>query len=150
MAGRQQVEELRALVATAARHGVLAVDREDAERFGRRVRQLKRFDPTLGIYAALAYADVGRKKQARSVLEYMRNDLDADLFDVWLLAGAPAAAQVVPSCPMLSQCWSFLRSRGVWVPEVLSRAPRRNALWTTFEPDHFAQIRDAAIEGALA
>jgi len=123
-ADHEWVEALRAVAAAAARNGLLAVDREDARRFGDVVRQAKKWDPTLGLYAALAYADVGLKKQLQSVETYMRRDLRANLFDVALLAGSmseyphsrvlsAAGVPTVPFCPMLSQTWSFFRPRGV-------------------------------------
>ena len=159
---REHIEALRAVAAAAARNGVLAVDRKDAKRFGDLVRAVKRWDPTLGLSAALAYADVGLKDQARSVEDYIRGDLRADLFDVTLLAGSmreypgtarrpPAAVPTVPFCPMLGQSWSFLRPRGVEAPSVVRQAGlhRLPALWTTFDREGMAVLRRAAEREAL-
>lgn len=150
---RERVERLRAVAAAAARKGVLAVDREDAKRFGDIVRQAKRWDPTLGLYAVLAYAEFGLKADAQSVQVYMLRDLGVDLFDVALLAGrlAPEGLGAVPFCPMLSQSWSFLGPRGVQLPPILAKASRRRlpTLWTTFDRDGMALLRRSAERGAL-
>jgi hypothetical protein len=156
-ANRDDVEKQRAMAAVAARNGLLAVDREKARAFGDSIRRNKRFDPTLGLYAALAYADLGLRKDARSVFDYMAADLDAVLFDVALLAGVltgqvdaarPRIGQrpVVPFCPMLSQTWSFLQPRGVELPPPVAEAGRRRlpALWTTFDSDGVEDLRHLA------
>jgi hypothetical protein len=161
-ADKERVETFRAVAAAAARNGLLAVDRRDARRFGDLVRTVKRWDPTLGLYAALAYADVGLRDQARSVEDYMRADLQADLFDVVLLAGSMreysrtareplAALPTVPFCPMLGQTWSFLRPRGVEVPSVVQSANlhRLPGLWTTFDRDGMAMLRHAVEQEEL-
>lgn len=150
---RPLVERLRAVAAAAARKGVLAADRDDARRFGDLVRQAKKWDPTLGLYAALAYAEFGMKENAQSVLTYMREDLGVDMFDVALLAGrlAPDGLGAVPFCPMLSQSWSFLGPRGIRPPAIVAKASNRRlpALWTTFDREGMALLRRAAEQGAL-
>jgi hypothetical protein len=146
----KQIDELRALVTTSAKFGVFRIegDREDrnaaARRLADQIRVLKGVDPTLGIYAAYAYADSNLPDQVRSVQSYMREDLGADLFDVVLLAGqlnaqridGPLLSTIVPFCPMLTQGWQLLRVRDVTLSEDIRRA-RDNlqpALWTTFGP----------------
>jgi Caspase domain len=160
---RMRLDQLRALVATAARFGVLRIEgtREDktnaARRLADQIRVLKGIDPTLGIYAAYAYADANLTDQVRSVRSFMRGDLEIDLFDVALVAdairtnlpltsdiqvrGSPdlqLAGQfdVVPFCPMLTQGWQLLRVKEVSLPEGAERArdDMRQALWTTFGP----------------
>jgi hypothetical protein len=138
--------ELRATVATAAQFGVFRIqgDRNTRTKAGSqlpdRIRMLKGIDPTLGIYAAYAYTEAGLADGARSVREYMRGDLGADLFDVSMLAGLlsgkPAGSvEAYPFCPMLSQGWSLLRVRDVRLPEPVNAARDhlRPSLWTTFD-----------------
>src|SRR5262249_13551978 len=89
----KEVDELHALMATAADFGVFRIegDRETrtaaAERLANKVRMGKEVDPTLGIYAAYAYADANITYQAQSVRSFMRGNLGVDLFDVALMAG---------------------------------------------------------------
>src|SRR5262249_25505304 len=58
-----------------------------AQRLADQIRVLKGIDPTLGVYAAYAYADANLTDQTRSVRSFMQGDLGIDLFDVALLAG---------------------------------------------------------------
>lgn len=150
---REQAEQKRAIVATAARHGILAMDRDEARKFADVVRVDKSNDPTLGIYAALAYSNVGLRQDALSVLHFMQNDLDANLFDVWLFAGADKAEEakkpLVPVCPMLSQGWDYLRPLGVGVPGELDSKARLQSLWTTFTAKAMDEIMASAHEGKL-
>lgn len=152
---REEVNHRRAMAATAAQHGVLALDRKDAVSFGDRIRVGKSVDPTLGIYAALAYAGVGLRDQAKSVLSYMQSDMHANLFDPWLLAGGDPGdlsehLPRVPICPMLSQSWDYLAPFGVDLPSVLDNAGRFPALWTTFLPTAMDAIIKAAHSGELS
>ncbi|MBI3301688.1 MAG: caspase family protein [Deltaproteobacteria bacterium] len=139
---RARLEKLRAIVATAARFGVFRVDRENASEIADQIRYLKSIDPTLGLYAAYAYAEVGLRDQVQSVMDYMKGDLSAMLFDVAMLAGTLAGPQagspypVVPFCPMLSQGWTLLRVKRAKVPPAAEEASNHllPALWTTFDP----------------
>lgn len=140
---RAEADRLRALVALAAEHGVfrLSTDRE-AQALADRVRTGKSADPALGVYAAYAYAQAGRERWVLDVQRHMRDDLQAGLFDVRLLASRELgdepfdALPLAPACPLLTQGWSLLAPRGVAVPAPLQRAAAHlcNSLWTTFEP----------------
>ena len=146
----KQIDELRALVTTSAKFGAFRIEGDSdsrnatARRLADQIRVLKGVDPTLGIYAAYAYADANLPDQVRSVQSYMREDLSADLFDIALLAGqlnarridGPLLSAIVPFCPMLTQGWQLLRVRDVTLPEDVQRARDnlRPALWTTFGP----------------
>jgi hypothetical protein len=156
-----QIGELHALVATAARFGVFRIEgpRETRGRaaagLADRIRVLKGIDPTLGIYAAYAYADAGIAEQVRSVMNYMRDDLRADLFDVALLAGALSGRAPgdpngpVPLLPMLSQGWGLLRVKDVRLPPPLLAAQDqlRPALWTTLGPVGMRLVAEALRTG---
>lgn len=144
-----RLEELRALAAASAKFGVFRIEgdkeaRTDAgQRLANQIRVLKSVDPTLGIYAAYAYADANLPDQVSSVQSYMRGDLGVDLFDVALLADKLTGQRieglrnsVVPFCPMLTQGWQLLRVREVTLAENVRRArdSLRPGLWTTFGP----------------
>jgi hypothetical protein len=152
----QRLQNLRAKVAAAARSGVFRVDRRRAGVLADEIRYLKSIDPTLGLYAAYAYADAGLDDQVRSVRSAMRRDLDADLFDVAMLAGQLSGIgyrgpRVAPFCPMLSQGWGLLRVMGVRLAPSVSEAADhvRPALWTTFEPAGMEILEDARRRGEL-
>lgn len=150
---RERFEARRAIAATAARHGILAMDREEAREFANLVRVDKRLDPTLGIYAALAYANVGLRADALSVLHWLQSELRANLLDVWLFAGADkqelSNLPLLPPCPMLSQAWDYCAPLGFSLPPVLAAANRRQTLWTTFVPEAMDGIMEAAEKGDL-
>jgi hypothetical protein len=145
---RNRVDDLRALVSTAAKHSVFRIEGNRdtrtaaAQRFADQIRVLKGIDPALGIYAAYAYADANLIEQAQSVRSLIRGDLGIDLFDVALMAGALSGRRiegtmdVVPFCPMLTQGWQLLRVREVTLPEDAQKArdELRPALWTTIGP----------------
>jgi hypothetical protein len=152
---RELSDSLRAESAAAARNGLLVIDPDSVRQFEDKIRMVKRFDPTLGLYAALAYANFGLTKEAQSLLEWGIRDVRAALFDVALFArniqgyvgvnGWP----IVPFCPMLSQSWSFLQSRGVELLQPLPQAGQHRlaALWTTFDREGMRLLRSHAEKG---
>ena len=157
---REDVEALRAAVAAAAGLGVFRIAPQEAQSFADKVRKLKVFDPTLGLYAAYAYASAGLEADVESVLQYMRADLKAELFDVAMLArrgvgpreAGPDPAKdlpILPFCPMLRQGWSLLAVRDAQLPQAAREA--RNwllpALWTTFAPHGVQLLRNAMERG---
>lgn len=151
---REEIDSLRSAVAAAASLGVLRLRKEDAENFADRVRVAKQFDPTLGVYAAYAYAQAGLSDQVHSVREFMYGDLGVSLFDVAMLdrgTGMDDLGGYVPSCPLLSQGWNYLRARGVELPKVLADAEDQLAqsLWTTFNPEIMTLVSGSLAEGGL-
>jgi hypothetical protein len=143
---KAKLDELHALVGAAAKYGAFRIEGSEqeraraAKRLASQIRVMKGVDPTLGIYAAYAYADANLIDQVRSVQAFMRDDLNGDLFDVALLANTLSGKRMdnpndaIPFCPMLTQGWQLLRVKDVSIPEAINRAryDMRDALWTTF------------------
>jgi hypothetical protein len=154
---RSEIDRLRAMVALAIDRNSFQLKSEaEAEALARRIRLYKAVDPTLGLYAAMAFAQASNDPQLLSVLQYMRTDLRADLFDVLLLASRLPAARtgalsVVPLCPMLTQNWSLLAPRGVILAPALAQAGQAlaDSLWTTFQPEVADELLDAMERGEL-
>jgi hypothetical protein len=158
-----RIAELHALVATAARFGVFRIDgprdarNRAASQMADRIRILKGIDPTLGIYAAYAYADAGLLNQVRSVMGYMKDELRVDLFDVAMLAGVLTGRPPgdpngpVPFVPMLSQGWGLLRVKDARLPESVLAAQDhlRPGLWTTIGADGMRIVAGALRDGRL-
>lgn len=153
---RDEIDGLRAAAAAAVRHGVFRLDdRQKAADLAARIRIGKGIDPTLGIYAAYAYAEADRRDDVDSVSQYMAADLDTVPFDVALLARTitqpPPYEHIVPFCPMLTQGWNLLRAHRIELPAVLKDAQDElePALWTTFKPARMQMIIDAIKQGEL-
>jgi hypothetical protein len=160
----KRLDELHATVATAARFGVFRIEGPKAARnstaaqMADRIRLLKGIDPTLGLYAAYAYADAGLMEQVRSVRGYMRGDLGVDLFDVAMLSGDLSGKPPgdprgpYPFCPMLSQGWALLRVKDVRLQEdvVPVRDHLRPGLWTTLDREGMTIAEKALRDGRVA
>jgi hypothetical protein len=159
---RRRAANLHASVATAARFGVFRIEggknrEQSARALADSIRVLKGFDPTLGLYAAYAYAEAGVKDQVRSVRGIMRDDLHADLFDVAMLADGLRGRKVAdegrlfPFCPMLSQGWNLLRVKDVQLSREVAGARDHllQALWTTLDPQGFQLLSRALRAGRL-
>lgn len=152
-----EIDKLRSAVSAAASLGALRLEKDQARAFAERVRVEKQFDPTLGLYAAYAYAEAGLYDEVQSVRRYMFDDLGVSLFDVAMLdrqtrkADWIAKRGVVPVCPMLSQGWYYLRPRGMKLPRILESAQDElvQSLWTTFNEKHMRLISAALREGKL-
>jgi hypothetical protein len=137
--------------------GVFRLDnKQRAADLAEHIRIDKGLDPTLGLFAAYAYSEADQREDIASVLDYLRADLNADLFDVAMLArkmsnGPPYAPPIVPFCPMLTQGWNLLRARGVALPKVIEDAQDEleRALWTTFKPARTHMILDAIKRGEI-
>ena len=155
--------DLRRLVATSARFGTFRLSgrgnesEQRAKALADRIRMLKMVDPTLGIYAAYAYADADIPYQIRSVRDYMRHDINGQIFDVALLADAlvntppDKRTGIAPFCPMLSQGWGLLRIANVSLHPDIDRARDyiEQALWTTFKKEGMDLVINAMKEGKV-
>jgi len=155
-----ELEQMKAVAAVAARNGRFIVDEANAGELAGRIRQGKGIDPTMGVYAAYAYAQVGQYEDAYSVFEYMRDD-EFELpipFDVLMLASRfqPDArlepgARFAPFAPMLSQGWSLLAS-GDSMHDPLHEELRPHllpSLWTTLDLDGIEIARASVLSGRV-
>lgn len=147
-----EIERLRALATEAMNERRFNVGSDsEAERLAKAIRNGKSHDPVLGLLAAQAYSEARMPDRVRSVSDYMRADLGADLFDVRLLANRfwqnDPTAPVVPRCPMLTQNWALLGPRRASLPADLAglRPFLTESLWTTFAPGA-AQLLFGAID----
>ncbi|MFZ6681934.1 caspase family protein [Undibacterium sp. Tian12W] len=133
----ERLEQRRAFVAVAARNGVFRLD--NAEYAADHLRVLKRIDPTLGIYAAYAYAQVGNFAGVRSIFHIMNDEPEPVPFDVAMLAFQLETREHVtldfaPGMPMLTQGWMSLGRFEAIMPDSLkaARCYLKPSLWTTF------------------
>ena len=111
-----ELEKRHAYIAAAARTGDFRIAQKDAPNLAEYLRSMESVDPTLGLYAAYAYAQVGATDGVRSVYRQMNGETNPPVpFDVALLAQKLPAKRVLsnmqgvaPFCPMLTQGWGLL------------------------------------------
>lgn len=154
---RVELDHLRALVSLAVEHNTFKVDSEkEAIELAQRIRVMKTIDPTLGLYAAHAFSQAGLENHILSVRDFMRSDLGADLFDLYVLGSRRKQEKqldypLASFCPMLTQTWNLLRPRGIKLPQPLLKASSYlcNSLWTTFNGEGADMIMQAMEKGKL-
>lgn len=148
---RQEVEDSKALMATLALHGQLRLPNPTVKAVASELRRYKRIDPTLGLFAAYAYAMSNIDTEVVSVYRHMYHDELPVLFDVAMLAyQVPQATQLSPALaeplrsldfapwmPLLSQGWLLLGDIEQFMPPILREARRYllPGLWTRFAPE---------------
>lgn len=153
-AGRdQQIEKSRAYIATAARYGLFKLEGEKdfIVNMASYLRMDKAFDPTLGLYAAYAYAQGGDNKGIKSIYGYMKNEPEPVLFDVSMLTQVTNNVQpedlvkVAPFCPLLTQGWSYLSTDYDLFQPILKDLSKYlvPGLWTTFNSKGIELISQA-------
>lgn len=153
---RDELDQMRALVAVAVERNVFAFrSARTADALASRIRFVKTIDPTLGLYAGLAFSRSGNETEQTSVMLAMRDDLGADLYDVRVFAdrlpvGRAENVPVVPFCPMLTESWNLLIARDTKLDPMLHemRGYLANSLWSTFNPDIADDIFNAINSGA--
>jgi hypothetical protein len=152
------LDEMKAFAAVASRVGRFEVESEKASQFADRIRQAKGIDPIMGLYAAYAYAQVGKFDDVYDVFSYMKDD-EIELpipFDVVMLALRfkttaidDPNVRIAPFAPMLSQGWTLLMPGDRMhrpIHEKL-RSHLQPSLFTTLDTAGAAIARDAIMTG---
>jgi hypothetical protein len=153
----EDLEKRRAQAAVNARYGTFALPRSEASSVAESLRMLKSIDPTLGIYAAYAYAQGGDQEGVESVYEFMRETGSSSgvPFDVAMLAfrfnSDAGRLRCAPNFPMLTQGWALLGAvEDRLLP--LARAARQHlvpSLWTTFSEAGLHVLEEGVKSGDL-
>lgn len=156
---RERMDELRLLrsvVASAAYLGVFKLTGQEAPSLARRMQVAKGIDPTMSLYAAYAYRDLGARFRIQEMQEVLQADLGFSLFDVAMLAGKTFSdtdllpyrgtlPRIVPFVPLLSPGWSLLAAHNVQLPASLEDLQQHlhQSLWTSFDHVGAGVIRTA-------
>jgi hypothetical protein len=128
----------RAVAAIGSRDGRFALDGIQASELGDQLRGYKSLDPALAIYAAYAYAAVGRDDLVREMSRILTRRTGWPLFDLELL-GRQLIGQridrdtpILSFMPLLAQGWALLRAHDIQLPSVLDGIERTllPSLWT--------------------
>lgn len=151
-------ERVKALAAVNARYGEFNPLAPQTEPFTAWLQAPHGFDPTLGLYAAYAYAQQGQYAQVAAIRRWLAEDPELPpLFDVELLAArypdaryqqAPAADAsfpVVPQTPLLAQGWALLTPDNPLYQPLHGRLRPHllPSLWTTYTPEGIAIVQAA-------
>ncbi|MGA8029290.1 MAG: caspase family protein, partial [Bryobacteraceae bacterium] len=128
-----EVEKRRAFASVATSHGYFRVDVSNAARFAGYVRELKSFDPILGLFAAYAYSQAGLRENVDDVYAFMSREDVPILFDLAMLVDR-WDKPVAPFCPLLRQSWAVRAARNTPTSELLDFCASylRPGLWTSF------------------
>ncbi|MES2107961.1 MAG: caspase family protein [Bacteroidota bacterium] len=149
------MQQRRARIALSAREGEawFTGDGDYLINTASYLREYKRFDPTLGLYAAYAYAGAGDFRGVRSIFRYMKREPEPVLFDIALLSqflrpdfNPRILRNAWPMCPLLNKGWSYLAGNPDRYPEDLRELSKHRipGLWTTFKPagiDRFFELQ---------
>lgn len=141
-ARQNELRALRGAIAAAAGLGVFRLTGDNALRLARGMQIAKSIDPSMALYAAYAYHDLGRRDRIREMQSFLRGDLGVTFFDIALLAAddslwnAHRDGTVLPPVPLLSQGWPLLSAFRAPVSNALLALQRhlRPSLWTLFDP----------------
>lgn len=134
----KELEQRRAFIAVAARHGVYRPGKLTARTEAGYLRLLERIDPTLAIYAAYAYSQRGDSRGVNAVFKYMQREREPVPFDVAMLSlQSNKRADVLdyaPWMPMLTQGWMLLGKFEKHMLPALreARSYLLPSLWSTF------------------
>lgn len=138
-----EIQTRRAAIAVASRNGIYTapISKEELIFTASYLRSFKEFDPTLGLYAAYAYAEAGNFRGIESIYSYMVKENEPVLFDVAMLAEftrdgfrSEALEAATPYCPMLNKGWSYLTIKPKRYRAELEALSKYTipGLWTTF------------------
>jgi len=151
------LDRRRAFAAVAARNGFFTLDRKEAADAARYLRMLKAVDPTLGIYAAYAYAQAGDQEGVESVHRYMSENTYGYFppvpFDVAMLAHRngpwPEAYRFPPTMPMLTQGWALLGGleHSMHPAALEARHHLIPSLWTAFTAEGIDILEKSIVSG---
>ena len=150
-----EVRSLRAVAAASSRNGRFRLDKPDSRAIAQRMQYAKGIDPTLAVYAAYAYHDLGEGDRIREMANYLRNDVGVTLFDLALLGRLLVDKEVrppdaiVPFTPMLAQGWALLRANRVRLHPALRELERTtlDSLWSLYEPAGVDMLAAALASG---
>jgi hypothetical protein len=139
---KEEIRVLRSSISAASALGIFQLTGENAFQLAKRIQYAKSVDPSLALYAAYAYQDLGKRDLIQRMQRYLLDDLGATFFDIALLAAddefkrLKREDEIMSPFPLLSQGWSLLQAfRAPVGARVLSlRAHLIPSLWTVFDP----------------
>lgn len=146
---------LRAVAASASRHGRFKLDADDAAALAPQMQVAKGFDPTMALYAAYAYYDIQSVDRIRQMQDYLAGDLGLRWFDVALLARSllgktiDRSVGVVPFVPLLAQGWALLAAHRIRLHPALDglQATLKDSLWSLYDMRGVEMLERALASG---
>lgn len=143
------LRKLRGSIAAAAALGVFQLTGSKATELMHLYQFADRLDPTIALYAAYAFNDLGERHAVQKIQEYLLANINMSFFDIAMLAtdratpSALAQSNALPMVPMLSQGWSLIRAFGIPVSETLLALQPHvlPSLWTLFDSTGTAMLK---------
>lgn len=138
----EELRSLRAIAASSTKAGVFRLETDNDFGIARKMQYAKGVDPTLAVYAAYAYLDLGRRTLIRQMSGYMRDDLGARLFDIAMLSAeldnkGSVEPSVFPFFPLLAQGWALLDAHRIRLPPLIASIQKTllPSVWTLFNAE---------------
>lgn len=135
-----ELRALRAIFASCLGHGMLRLDGVSLDTLAQCIRYGPHVDPTLAIYAAYGYFDLGLTDEIARLGDEMATQTSTHYFDLELLAGklrgmAHASRQFAPFVPILSRGWPVARANQVPGLDILQalKPYLRDSPWSLFD-----------------
>jgi Caspase domain len=143
------LRELRGSIAAAAALGVFQLTSNKATELMYLYQFADKLDPTIALYAAYAFNDLGKRHAVQKIQEYLLANINMSFFDIAMLAtdratpSALAQSNALPMVPMLSQGWSLIKAFGIPVSETLLALQPHvlPSLWTLFDSTGTAMLQ---------
>jgi caspase domain-containing protein len=150
---KDELTVLRSVIAASANVGGFRIGGDDALNMTERIRYLKGTDPTMALYAAYSYHNLGRRDLIRMMQTYLLEDMRATLFDVAMMASDKTVKRndIFPFVPMLAQGWSLIDAFEFPIPPSIKELKRHvgTSLWTIFDAPALPTLR-RAMKGQFA
>lgn len=155
--GERRIRALRAAIGAAAGMGVFRMTEANEEVVARAMVVGGSVDPSITLYAAYAYHEMGRREDIADLEERLQAEMGFAFFDIAMLCGgallraAPPSESGWPSVPLLSRGWSLRNAFRVQVEPQWHdlHLHLRPSLWTLFNASATKRLINAVQKGGI-
>ena len=148
---------LSAAVKAAARTGVFAIEKRQAEELTEHLKHLKAPDPILSVFACYALNELGETRKIMQLRDALLDEAAATFFDISLLSRdllRPRKVQAadVLGAPICAQGWAFVNALGGCQKNRLNtlREHLVPSRWTHFTPGGVDLVKTEMVASGAA